>query len=105
MFDVMHQITIGWLTFSAHVYDHHYHALCTIFPCELRVEDEVSIEIAWQQMIDVAREAKVYDIHIHDFMADNASARWNAIRNIFKGGIRDLDRERSNAFHWAQSIR
>jgi hypothetical protein len=37
-------------------------------------------------------------------MADNASSGWNAIRKVFIEGIQDLERERSDAFHWAQSI-
>jgi hypothetical protein len=104
MFDVMHQITTDWLTFSAHVYDHNYRALCTIFTCELMAEDWASCEIAWRKMISVAREFGVSDIQIHGFMADNASGGWNAVRKVFMGGICDRDKERSDAFHWAQSI-
>lgn len=37
-FDVMHRIHTGWMTFSAHVYDHNIRALCTIFTCELKSE-------------------------------------------------------------------
>ncbi|CAM6092130.1 unnamed protein product [Calypogeia fissa] len=36
MFDVMHRCTRGWLTLSAHIYDHHLRALSTIFTCELK---------------------------------------------------------------------
>jgi len=104
MFDVMRRITIGWLTFSAHVYDHNYRALCTIFTCELMAEDSPSLEIAWRQMVDVAREYGLLQVHIHGFMADNAIGGWIAVRNVFFGGVRDLDKEISDAFHWAQSL-
>jgi hypothetical protein len=49
MFNVMYQITTNWLTFSAHVYDHNYRALCTIFTCELMAKDCTSCEIAWRR--------------------------------------------------------
>ncbi len=52
-------------------------------------------------MIDVVKEFEIFYIHIHGFMADNARRGWNAIQNIFFGRIRDLSRERFDAFHWA----
>jgi hypothetical protein len=74
MFDVMHQITTGWLTFSAHIYDHNYRALCTIFTCKLLAKDADSCKIAWTKMIEIARESGVTNVHIHGFVADNAGA-------------------------------
>lgn len=44
MFDVMHRIIGPWLTFSAHVHDHNYQSLCTIFTCKLQSEDHISLE-------------------------------------------------------------
>ena len=55
-------------------------------------------------MISVARQWEIPNVHIHGFMADNASGGWNAIRRVFTDGIRDPERERSDAFHWAQSL-
>ena len=104
-FDVMQRSTKDWLTFSAHVYDHNYRALCTIFTCELRSEDAASLEVAWKLMLDVARENGVLDVKIHGFMADNASGGWNAVRNVFFNGLADASRERSDAFHWQLSLR
>jgi hypothetical protein len=79
MFDVMHKNTTGWLKFSAHIYDHHYWALCTIFMRKLMAKDAASCKIAWRQMIDVARQWRISNVPIHGFMADNASGGWNAI--------------------------
>jgi hypothetical protein len=66
MFDVMHQITTGWLTFSAHVYDHNYQALCTIFTCELLAEDADSCKIAWTNMIEIAGVSSVAWQHTNE---------------------------------------
>jgi hypothetical protein len=72
MFDVMHRINTKWLTLSAHVYDHDYRALCTIFTCKLMAKDAPSCKIAWITMQDVAKEHGIPEVHIHGFMADNA---------------------------------
>jgi hypothetical protein len=74
MFDIMHQITTGWLTFSAHVYDHNYRVLCTIFTCKLLAKDVDYCKIAWMNMIEMAGKSGVTDVHIHGFMADDAKA-------------------------------
>jgi hypothetical protein len=55
-------------------------------------------------MIDVVRQSGIFDIQIHGFMANNASGGWNAVSKVFMGEIRDPNRERSDACHWAQSI-
>lgn len=104
MFDVMRRLSDGWLTFSSHVYDHHYRSLCTIFTCELKSEGAKSIATAWRQMIDVAKENGVPRVEIYGFMADNAIGGWNAVREVFFGGVSAPDRERSDAFHWSQSL-
>ena len=105
MFDVMHRITKDWLTFSAHVYDHNYRALCTIFTCELMAEDASSMEVAWRLMLQVAEENDLKDVTIHGFMADNAQAGWNAVRNVFSNGFADATKERSDAFHYSLLLR
>lgn len=103
-FDVMHRITSGWLTFSAHVYDHNIRALCTIFTCELKSEDAESLATAWRLMVGVAAENGLKNVEIYGFMADNAIAGWNAVRNVFWNGIPNPERERSDAFHFQQSL-
>ena len=105
MFDVMHRINTGWLTFSAHVYDHNYRGLCTIFTCELMSEDAESQETAWREMISVAKEKGLTSIEIHGFMADNAQAGWIAVRNVFFDGLPNPGRERSDCFHFKKSLR
>jgi hypothetical protein len=67
-------------------------------------KDGASCKIAWRQMIDVAQEFGISNIQKHGFMANDANAGYNAIRKFFTGGVCDPNRERSNAFHWAQSI-
>lgn len=104
-FDVMHRIHSGWLTFSAHVYDHNIRALCTIFTCELKSECAASLATAWRLMLDVAREEGLIEVEIYGFMADNASAGWNAVRDVFGNSIPNPERERSDAFHFMQSLR
>ena len=104
MFDVMHQIKDGWLTLSAHVHDHNYCALCTIWTCELKAENQELCEIAWEKMINVGLFYRFCAIHIHGFMADDAAAGWNAIQKVYFGGIKDPARERSDTFHYAQSL-
>lgn len=104
-FDVMHRVTTGWLTFSAHVYDHNYRALCTIFTCKLRAKDAASLEIAWRLMVEIAHDHGVKSIEIAGFMGDNSIQGWIAVRNVFWEGNPNPDKERSDAFHFAQSFR
>jgi hypothetical protein len=87
IFDVVRWVTTGWLTFSAYVYDHHYCALCTNFVCKIMAENAPSQQIAWIKMIDVACQYDLRNIYIPGFMADNAAAGWNAVRNILFEGV------------------
>lgn len=75
----------GWLTFSAHDYDHNIRALCTIFTCELKSECASSLVVAWRLMLEVSSEEGFPDIEIFGFKADNASAGWNVIWEVFLG--------------------
>lgn len=81
--NVMHWIKTRWVTFSAHMYHHHYPSLFVIFTCELRAEDPLSLESAWRLMLEVASDHNVEDPIIDSFSADNAQARWIAIINDF----------------------
>lgn len=113
-FDVMKRLTMDWCTFSPHVYDHNYRALCTIFTCELMLEDTKSFEKAWRIMLDVARKNGIGNPTIYGFMADNqqsvwnavslerSQSAWNAVRNVFFGGVPNPERERTDAFHFYQ---
>ena len=67
-------------------------------------KDAASIEISWVQMMDATRQHGLPNVQIHGFMVDNAIGAWNVVRKVFFGGTRDPDRERSDAFHWAQSL-
>lgn len=49
-FNGMHRIYSGWLTFSAHIYDHNIRALCTIFTCELKSECASSMATACMEV-------------------------------------------------------
>ena len=62
------------------------------------------VRLLGREMISMARQWKIPNVHIHGFMADNASGGWNAIRRVFTDGIRDPEQERSDAFHWAQLL-
>jgi hypothetical protein len=105
MSDVMHRmLDDNWCTMSAHVYDHFYRGLCTIFVCELASEDTASLQFAWKTMKRVCEQNGLLDVQFCGFMADNAAAGWNAIRNEFWGGKVNTHRERSDSFHWAQSV-
>jgi hypothetical protein len=103
--DVMHRMLDNkWVTMSAHVYDHHFCGLCTIFTCELVSQDTASLGIVWRLMLRVCKENDLENVTFKGFMADNAAAGWNAIRNTFWGGKVNVKREHSDAFHWAQSV-
>lgn len=105
MSDVMHRMhEKQWCTMSAHVYDHLYRGLCTIFVCELVSEDTPALETAWKVMKRVCKANGVDNVQFCGFIADNASAGLNAIRNTFWDGRVNSQRERSDAFHWAQSV-
>ncbi|CAM6084792.1 unnamed protein product [Calypogeia fissa] len=104
MFDIMHRCTGGWLTFSAHIYDHHLRALSTIFTCELKAQDAESQETAWRLMVDIAKRHGVREVTIKGFMADNAEAGWQAVRRVFFNGKPKPTRERSDLFHFKQSF-
>lgn len=54
---------------------------------------------------EVATEEGPTDVQIYGFMADNASAGWNAVREVFWEGIPNPERERSDAFHYFKSLR
>lgn len=105
MSDIMHRMTDNtWCTMSAHVYDHLYRGLCTIFVCELVSQDTEALQTAWRAMKRVCAENGIEQVEFSGFIADNAAAGWNAIRNEFWGGKVNPRRERSDAFHWAQSV-
>ncbi|CAM6096701.1 unnamed protein product [Calypogeia fissa] len=101
MFDVMHRCIGGWLTLSAHIYDHHLRALSTIFTCELKAQDPLSQETPWRLMVNIAIRNGVPKVTIKGFMADNAEAGWEAVRNVFFNGKRDPNRD---LFHFKQSF-
>ncbi|CAM6085929.1 unnamed protein product [Calypogeia fissa] len=105
MSDVMHRtLDDKWCTMSAHVYDHHYRGLCTIFTCELVSQDITSLQTAWKVMRRICKDHGLLNVKFTGFMADNADAGWNAIWNEFWNGNVCPRRERSDSFHWAQSV-
>lgn len=104
MTDVMHRCSDGWLTMTAAVYDHLYRGLCTVFTCELRSEDAPSLQTAWRVMRRTCAKWGLKDVQFAGFIADNAAAGWNAIRDEFWGGRVNSCKERSDSFHWAQSV-
>lgn len=89
---------------SAQVYDHNYCTLSTIFICELRAKDAKSFEVSWRALKAIATHHKLALVHICGFMDDNAQASWIAIHNVFFGGHLDPEQERSNDFHFYQSL-
>ncbi|CAM6093771.1 unnamed protein product [Calypogeia fissa] len=105
MSDVMHRtLDDKWCTMSAHVYDHHYRGLCTIFTCELVSQDTLLLQTAWKVMRRICKDHGLSNVQFTGFMADNADVGWNAIRNKFWNGKVCPSRERSDSFHWAQSV-
>lgn len=72
---------------SAHVYDHNYCTLCTIFTYELKSKDDASQTVVQEKMLQIAAHHKVIDINIIGFMVDNAQARWNVVCDVFYDGI------------------
>jgi hypothetical protein len=67
-------------------------------------KDAPSCKIAWSTMQEVAKEHGIPEVHIHGFMADNAIGPWNAVRDVFFDGVRNPYQERSDAFHFSQSV-
>lgn len=56
-------------------------------------------------MVEVCEEEGLGDLQIYGFMTDNASVGWNVVREVFWNGIPNPERERSDAFHYFQSLR
>ena len=105
MSDVMHRcLDRNWCTMSAHVYDHLYRGLCTIFVCKLASEDTAALQTAWTVMRRICAENGIQNVKFCGFIADNAAAGWNAIRNEWWDGKVNEQRERLDSFHWAQSV-
>ena len=105
MSDVMHRcLDKTWCTMSAHVYDHLYRGLCTIFVCELVSEDTMALQTAWTIMRRICAENGIENVEFSGFIADNVAPGWNAIRNVWWGGKVNSKKERSDSFHWAQSV-
>src|SRR5450759_67676 len=90
---------------SAHVYDHFYRGLCTIFVCELVSEDTQALQTAWSVMRRICAANGLQDVEFCGFIAENAQGGWNAIQNVFWGGMTNEHMERSDLFHWAQSVK
>lgn len=102
-FDHVHRVT-GWSTMAAHVYDPFVKELLTIATCEFKVEDSHAQEEFWRLLNTIVKDGGFQTPEFRGFMADEASANWNAIRKVYFNGERKPDKERSCSFHWEQSM-
>lgn len=79
--------------------------LLTIATCEFREEDEDAQVMFWENMNLVMVEHTGKPANFFGFMADEASANWNAVRRVFNDGKEMIERERSCLWHWEDNLR
>ncbi|KAL3686246.1 hypothetical protein R1sor_004268 [Riccia sorocarpa] len=94
MWDVMWRIDSKWCTMGIHVYNHVVRCLTTIAICELKAEDQESMEIPWIQLNNVMVENGHQPAEFYGFMSDNAEAGWIAVRKVFWNGLQKPERDR-----------
>ncbi|KAL3686609.1 hypothetical protein R1sor_009183 [Riccia sorocarpa] len=106
MWDVMWRIDSKWRTMGIHVYDHVLRYLTTIAICELKAEDQESMEIPWIQLNNLMVENGHRQAEFYGFMFDNAEVGWIAVRKVFWNGLHDQkpEHERTCLFHFEQSL-
>lgn len=102
-FDHVHRVE-GWSTMAAHVYDPFVKELLTIATCEFKVEDTHAQEEFWNLLNRIVKEGGFEKPEFRGFMADEASANWNAVCNVYYHGKKMPNKERSCSFHWEQSM-
>ena len=80
--------------------------LLTIATCEMKEEDMVAQCLFWNSLNEVMQSNGFEKADFRGFMADEAQANWNALREVFNNGKANKmeGRERSCQFHWAQSL-
>lgn len=86
MFDHIKRVK-HWTTMAYHVYDNAYCKVMTIAVCDMKSEDAAVQCIMWISFNEVMALHEVTDINLKGFMADTASANWNAIQTIYGLGI------------------
>ena len=77
------------------------HKMQTIAICEMKEEDTTLQVLFWEMMNDVLLKSGSPLTNFRGFMANEASANWQAVRKIFNNGpnIIMAGRERSCVFH------
>ena len=78
--------------------------LLTIAVCEMKEEDKTSQVLYWHCLNEVMATHGFDAAKFFGFMADEAQANWNAVREVFNEGEEMVGRERSCLFHWEQSL-
>ena len=76
----------------------------TIAICDMRGEDTEAQIMFWEKLNDVMLRCGHAPADFFDFMADEASANWRAIRQVYNNGQIMEGQERSCLFHWTDSL-
>lgn len=76
--------------------------LLTVATCEMKEEDMDAQCLFWRCINDVVGNHGFDKPDFYGFMADEAQANWNALREVYNEGKNNImvGRERSCLFHW-----
>ena len=77
----------NWTTMACHIYDSQYYRVMTVAVCDMQSEDCEAQCVMWRCLNKVMARYGLLIVNFKGFMADNASANWNAICKIY--GTRD----------------
>lgn len=106
MFDHVKRVK-DWTTMACHVYDTTYCKVMTIVVCDMQSEDTQSQCLLWNALNRVMAKHGVPATNFKGFMADNAQANWNDVRQVYGTGDPKVplqNRERTCLFHWTKSL-
>jgi hypothetical protein len=90
----------GWSTMGVYVYDPGMQSLLTIAVCEFLNEKHDSQVLFWTLLNNACLKKGVH-VNFRGFMADDASANWRAVREVYKEGRTNVmeKKERTCDFH------
>ena len=97
-----HSTTIG-----AHVYDLVLYKVMTICVCDMKLEMTEHQKQMCRLLLVVMKQHGCNKVEFVGFMADNAHANFNAVREIFSSGdetLSTIGKESTCQFHWLMAL-